>query len=279
MKAVIFGGSAGMGRAIAEQLASRHADVLLVASDARDLDAVRSDLLLKYGTGKVSTLAVDLAQAEPEAVVGGILDDFGKFDAMFLVAGLAVVGDSGVLASAAAERLVKINFVAPALLINAVMAAGALLPNGSIVVLSSVAAARWRGRNVLLWRVEARSRAVSRSAPRQQPRASIPIPGISSRLSGHRDDAITGNPGCPRLVPTRWQRTSLSKLGRTIGAALFAVLVEDDCVVRAPVFADTGVCAVWIFDRLGRRLSALSAETVLAGAASQSLVMLETNCR
>jgi len=149
MKAVIFGGSAGMGRAIAEQLASRHADVLLVASDARDLDAVRSDLLLKYGTGKISTLAIDLAQAAPEAVVGGILDDFGKFDAMFLVAGLGDDGDSGVLASVAAERLVKINFVAPALLINAVMAADALLPNGSIVVLSSVAAARGRGRNVL----------------------------------------------------------------------------------------------------------------------------------
>ena len=167
MKAVIFGGSAGMGRAIAEQLASRHADVLLVASDARDLDAVRSDLLLKYGTGKISTLAIDLAQAAPEAVVGSILDDFGKFDAMFLVAGLGDDGDSGVLASVAAERLVKINFVAPALLINAVMAAGALLPNGSIVVLELGRSRPWARPQRTLWRVEARSRAISRSASRQ----------------------------------------------------------------------------------------------------------------
>lgn len=149
MKAVIFGGSAGMGRALAEQLASKNADMLLVASDVRDLEAVRSDLLLRYGTGKISTLAIDLAQVAPEAIVGAVLDDFGKFDAMFLVAGLGDDTDCGILATAAAERLVKINFVAPALLINAVIAAGALLPKGSVVILSSVAAARARGRNVL----------------------------------------------------------------------------------------------------------------------------------
>jgi len=149
MKAVIFGGSAGMGRAIAERLASTRANVLLVASDLRDLEAVRSDLQVRYDSVEISTLAIELAQAAPEAVVGAVLNDFGKFDAMFFVAGLGDDDDCGVLAPAAAERLMKINFVAPALLMNAVMAAGALSPNGSIVVLSSVAAARGRGRNVL----------------------------------------------------------------------------------------------------------------------------------
>ena len=149
MKAVIFGGSAGIGRAIAERLASIHADVLLIASDARDLDAVRSDLRLRYGASRISTLAIDLAQAAPEAVARAVLDDFGKFDAMFLVAGVGDDDDCGVLAPAAAEHLLNINFVVPALLINAVMAAGALSPSGAVVVLSSVAAARGRGRNVI----------------------------------------------------------------------------------------------------------------------------------
>jgi short-subunit dehydrogenase len=149
MKAVIFGGSAGMGRAIAEQLASIRADVLLIASDVRDLGAVQSDLLLKYEASRISILAMDLTRTAPETVARTVLASFGKFDVMFLVVGAGDDGDCGVLAPAAAERILSINFVVPASLINAIIAADALLPNGSIVALSSVAAARARGRNVL----------------------------------------------------------------------------------------------------------------------------------
>jgi decaprenylphospho-beta-D-erythro-pentofuranosid-2-ulose 2-reductase len=149
MKAVIFGGSAGMGRAIAEQLASIRADMLLIASDARDLDAVRSDLLLRYEGSRISILATDLTRAAPETVARTVLESFGRVDVMFLVAGAGDDDDCGVLAPAAAERILNINFVIPASLINAIIAAGALLPKGSVVALSSVAAVRARGRNVL----------------------------------------------------------------------------------------------------------------------------------
>src|SRR5215218_5987638 len=104
MKAVIFGGSAGMCRAIAEQLASIGADVLLIASDARDLGAVQSDLLLKYQASRISILAIDLTRTVPETVAGTVLESFGKFDVMFLVAGAGDDDDCGVLAPAAAER-------------------------------------------------------------------------------------------------------------------------------------------------------------------------------
>lgn len=149
MKAVIFGGSAGIGRALAEQLAKAHAELLLIASDERDLDAVRSDLLLKHAAAGVSTLAIDLAQAASEVVVDAVREKFGRFDAMFFVAGAGDDDDCGVLGSTAAERLLKINFVAPALLISGILAADGLFPRGSIVVLSSVATVRGRGRNVL----------------------------------------------------------------------------------------------------------------------------------
>ena len=129
MKAAIFGGSAGMGRAIAEQLASTRAELLLIASDARDLEAVRSDLLLRYEASRISILAMDLTRTAPEAVARTVLESFGKFDVMFLVAGAGDDGDCGVLVPAAAERILSINFVIPASLINAIIAADALLPS------------------------------------------------------------------------------------------------------------------------------------------------------
>lgn len=216
MKAVIFGGSAGMGCAIAEQLASAHADVLLVASDTRDLEAVRSDLLLKYGACKISTLAIDLAQAAPEAVAGAVLADFGKFDAMFLVAGLGDDSDSGVLASAAAERLVRINFVAPALLINAIIATGALLPKGSIAILSSVAAARGRGRNVLYG---ASKRGL------EQYLDALRISSLGNQYQflvfrlGYIDTAMMQyrKPWLPKASPESVAKSIISKLGRRSG--------------------------------------------------------------
>ena len=275
MKAVIFGGSTGMGRALAEQFARRGADALLIASDARDLDAVRSDLRLKYGTGKISTLAMDLAQALPEAVVGAVLADFGKFDAMFLVAGLGDDGDSGILAPAAAERLVKINFVAPALLINAAMAAGALLPNGSVVVLSSVEAARGRGRNVLY--------GASKRGLEQY------LEALCASALGHQYQFLVFRLGYIDTAMMQYRNPWLPKVRLGVGGKEHPVedwLAGRGCTIcRFGGGQLRGACnwcryrssAAWAFDPAWP-VCQLFSRTDLTGAASQSLVTLETNC-
>lgn len=58
MTAVVIGASAGVGRALAEALASRRKPLLLVASDAEDLDALAAHLRQTHGV-EVVTVAVN----------------------------------------------------------------------------------------------------------------------------------------------------------------------------------------------------------------------------
>ncbi|MBN8483018.1 MAG: SDR family NAD(P)-dependent oxidoreductase, partial [Xanthomonadales bacterium] len=62
MTAIVIGASSGLGRALAVELARRGRPLLLVASDARDLDALACDLGLRFGVA-VGTLALDLVAA------------------------------------------------------------------------------------------------------------------------------------------------------------------------------------------------------------------------
>jgi decaprenylphospho-beta-D-erythro-pentofuranosid-2-ulose 2-reductase len=150
VKAVIFGASAGVGRALAAELAKSGATLLLIASDERDLAAVRSDLLLVGdGRSRIFIRAMDLTQVAPAQVAEVIREDIGTADAVFFVAGLGAVDDIGTLPSPMAERLLRINFLTPVLLSNEIIRGALLAPNGVLLFVSSVAAARARGRNVI----------------------------------------------------------------------------------------------------------------------------------
>ena len=67
MRALVVGASAGVGRALAEGLAARGYDLLLVASDQRDLDAEAAHLRLTHGVA-VTTVAADAAKPETGAI-------------------------------------------------------------------------------------------------------------------------------------------------------------------------------------------------------------------
>lgn len=68
---IIIGASAGVGRALATILAENGKSLLLVASDTRDLDALKSDITNRYDVG-VWTLATSVLQLET------FLDDYKK---------------------------------------------------------------------------------------------------------------------------------------------------------------------------------------------------------
>ena len=57
MTTVVVGASSGLGRALAEELARTGHELLLVASDPRDLSAIAADLGLRHAA-KVHTLAL-----------------------------------------------------------------------------------------------------------------------------------------------------------------------------------------------------------------------------
>lgn len=77
--AVVTGAARGIGRAIAEKLASSGASVLLSDIDESALEEAKTSL--SAHTGQVLTIAGDLANAKtPESVIKKMVDSFGSVD-------------------------------------------------------------------------------------------------------------------------------------------------------------------------------------------------------
>ncbi len=148
MTAIVVGASSGLGRALASELARRGHPLLLIASDARDLQALAADLELRHGTS-VNVLALDLArEADPGTRVRGALGELPPVSALLLPVGLSCAGDDFSLPAARIGELLSINLHAPLAIVHA------LLPDlrktcGTVVLMGSIAAVRGRGRNVV----------------------------------------------------------------------------------------------------------------------------------
>lgn len=146
--AIVVGASSGLGRALAAELARRGRPLLLVASDARDLDALSRDLGLRFGVA-TGVLALDLAGApDPGARVLDALGGLPAVDALLLVAGQSRADDDLTLGPAAIGQLIAINLHAPLAIAHALLPR-LLAARGVIVGFGSIAAARGRGRNVV----------------------------------------------------------------------------------------------------------------------------------
>jgi short-subunit dehydrogenase len=146
--AVIVGASAGLGRALAEALAAAGRDLMLVASDARDLEPLCADLRIRHGV-RVAAVAVDLGQlpvqAEPVATA---VAAFGGCDALLLPIGWTARSDEVTSDSVLAERLLATNFLAPAALVGRLLPELRKRPSAAVVGFGSVAAVRGRSANV-----------------------------------------------------------------------------------------------------------------------------------
>jgi short-subunit dehydrogenase len=132
---------------LAEELARRRHDLLLVASDPRDLEALMADLALRHGV-TVRALALDLASAaDPGARIATTLDGMLPLTALLLPAGYSREDDDFSLDAAHIGELLAINLHAPLAIVHALLPR-LLEVRGAIVLFGSVAAIRGRGRNV-----------------------------------------------------------------------------------------------------------------------------------
>lgn len=148
MTAVVVGASSGLGRALAVELARRGQPLLLVASDARDIEAIGADLRIRHDA-VVRCLALDLArEADPGARLTAALEALPPVTSVLLAVGLSRGGDDFGLDASRIGELLAINLHAPLAIVHA------LLPRlretrGVVVLFSSIAAVRGRGRNVV----------------------------------------------------------------------------------------------------------------------------------
>ena len=148
MTAVVVGASSGLGRALAGELARHRHDLLLVASDSRDLEALATDLNLRHGVA-VRALALDLRRAtDPGARIAMALQGMSPLSALLLPVGVSRADDDFSLDVERIGQLLAINLHAPLAIVHALLPS-LLKTRGVIVLFGSIAAIRGRGRNVV----------------------------------------------------------------------------------------------------------------------------------
>ncbi|NMA20663.1 MAG: 3-oxoacyl-ACP reductase FabG [Lentisphaerae bacterium] len=86
--ALVTGGTRGIGRSIAERLASAGARIGIVGTDASRTDKAASDISSQFGV-QVCGYACDVADTQAaEQVINRIIEDFGKLDILVNNAGI-----------------------------------------------------------------------------------------------------------------------------------------------------------------------------------------------
>ncbi len=146
MKAVIFGATKGIGRAIARALAERGDSVFLCGRDSQDLERSARDLEQRAG-GKlrVGTAVCDL---EDTSTFVGALDaadlTLASFDTVIITAALFATQDKLEADLTFTQRLLTVNFANTIVLCEHVRTRLLARAGGTLCVFSSVAGERGR---------------------------------------------------------------------------------------------------------------------------------------
>jgi decaprenylphospho-beta-D-erythro-pentofuranosid-2-ulose 2-reductase len=149
-RAVVIGASAGVGRAVSDQLAHEGYDLVIGSRHADDLDALAADLSIRYSVA-VTPRPIDLCGPADavEGYVDGCFGTLGDVDAVFVTAGAIDDTDDGTAAPSVTTTLVQTNFVGVVTLVGAFVERLERQDSATIVLFSSIAAAAPRGRNVV----------------------------------------------------------------------------------------------------------------------------------
>lgn len=216
MTAIVVGASAGLGRALAAELARRGHSLLLVASDARDLDATAADLALRFGI-EAKGLACDAA--DPDALAASLraaCADRSDIGALLLPLGAVDDGDEPLLDAARAEKLANVNWLAVTAAVREVAPHLVARGGGDIVGFGSIAAARGRSNNAVY---AASKRALASYF--ESLRHALEPSGVcvSFYVLGYMDTALAyGRPLLlPKADPARVARQVCDRLGRAPG--------------------------------------------------------------
>jgi len=149
MNYLIVGASAGLGRSLSRKLGSEGNNLILLATDDRDLQSISSDIMIRYQV-KVETLSADLS------VHTGFLDDLekiinvmGGIDGIFFPIGAINPDDSIPSDLTVLNQMTNVNYIS---VVSVIMRFWDLLVRRThqtvIVGFGSVASIRGRNSNV-----------------------------------------------------------------------------------------------------------------------------------
>ena len=149
MSILIVGAMAGLGRALANRLAKRGNDLVLVSSDLQDLRPVASDLQIRHAV-RVRVVQGDVGQDDRYLdPVEREVSTLGSLDGLLSPIGGVDSEDDGPLPQERVHRLMRINFYAVHAAIQRFRPIMEATGSGTIVGFGSVAPTRGRRRNVV----------------------------------------------------------------------------------------------------------------------------------
>lgn len=144
---LVVGGSSGLGRALAERFAAAGHPLVLVSSDARDTQAVASDLALRHRV-PVRTVALDLAApAIPLAEIDDALNALPPLAGVLLAAGMNRADDAPGQPPEVFAALTNANHTNLCGIVDHCLPRLARAGDGFVVGFGSIAATRGRSRN------------------------------------------------------------------------------------------------------------------------------------
>lgn len=146
MKAVILGGTSGMGRAIAQQLAERGDSIFLLGFDDADLARSAADLKARHPSHvDVGHALCDLEKPETFAAALDAADTaLGSFDTVVVTAAMYATQDALEADIELARRLVTVNYANTVVFCEHVRKRLLARGGGQLTVFSSVAGDRGR---------------------------------------------------------------------------------------------------------------------------------------
>lgn len=146
MKAIIFGGTTGMGRAIARRLAERGDSVFLMGLDTDDLVRSAADLTERHPKrAEVGYAVCDLEKPDGFSAALDAADAFlGEFDAVIVTAAMYATQDALEADVDLVRRLVTVNYANTVVFCEHVRKRLLARGGGHLVVFSSVAGDRGR---------------------------------------------------------------------------------------------------------------------------------------
>lgn len=146
---LIVGASGGLGRALSVALAEKGHNLLLCASDERDLRALAGDLALRFNIrAEIATCSIRSGEPWLAKLVAAAAV-FPHIDGLFFPIGFSSDDDNGTLDETHSRALVEANLLSVMLIVSTFLPKLIAQKKGWIVGFGSIAAVRGRRSNII----------------------------------------------------------------------------------------------------------------------------------